>query len=71
MQNKILLGLVLAVGAACANVDWTQPGTRPPVPLPPVLAHNTSRAEIGRKLFNDPRLTGLQKSKTLTCGACH
>ena len=47
------------------------PGTRLFVPLPPVLSHNYGRAEIGRKLFNDRRLTSSHVSQNLVCGACH
>ena len=47
------------------------PGTRRFVPLPSILSHNHGRAEIGRKLFNDRRLTSSQKSQGLVCGACH
>ena len=47
------------------------PGTRRFVPLPSILSHNHGRAEIGRKLFNDRRLTSSQKSQSLVCGACH
>ena len=48
-----------------------EPGTRLFVPLPPMLSHNHGRAEIGRKLFNDRRLTGLPSTPTLVCGRCH
>ena len=47
------------------------PGTRRFVPLPSILSHNHGRAEIGRKLFNDRRLTSSQRSQGLVCGACH
>ena len=47
------------------------PGTRRFVPLPSILSHNHGRAEIGRKLFHDRRLTSSQKSQGLVCGACH
>ena len=47
------------------------PGTRLFVPLPPVLSHNYGRAEIGRKLFNDRRLTSSRVSQNQVCGACH
>ncbi len=48
-----------------------KPGTRLFVPLPPTLAHSHGRAEIGKKLFNDSRLTCSRKTKALVCGACH
>ena len=48
-----------------------KPGTRLFVPLPPMLAHSHGRAEIGKKLFNDSRLTCSRKTKALVCGACH
>ena len=47
------------------------PGTRLFVPLPSILSHNHGRAVIGEKLFNDRRLTGLPRTPTLVCGACH
>ena len=48
-----------------------EPGTRLFVPLPSMLPHDHGRAEIGRKLFNDRRLTGLPRTPTLVCGRCH
>ncbi len=38
------------------------------VPMPPILAHHSPRAMLGRQLFNDRRLACSQR---LVCGACH
>ena len=57
--------------AVYRQFDIDMPGTRLFVPLPPVLSHNYGRAGIGRKLFNDRRLTSSRVSQSLVCGACH
>ena len=48
-----------------------EPGTRLFVPLPPMLTNASDRVIIGKKLFNDRRLTGLPRTPTLVCGRCH
>lgn len=57
--------------AVYRQFDIDAPGTRRFVPLPSILSHNHGRAAIGEKLFNDRRLTGLPRTPTLVCGACH
>ena len=50
------------------NID--APGTRLFVPLSKP-GYYPLRAEIGKALFNDPRLTGLPTTQTIVCGRCH
>ena len=47
-----------------------KPGTCLFVPLSPVT-NDFGRAAIGKKLFNDSRLTSSRTTKILVCGACH
>ena len=46
------------------------PGTRLFVPLSKP-DYDLQRADIGKALFNDPRLTGLPTAQTIVCGRCH
>ncbi|MHC8365474.1 cytochrome-c peroxidase [Pseudomonas sp. ZT5P21] len=55
-----LLGFCLSVGAA--------PLDEPLKPLPPVPKQNPLRVELGRQLFNEPRLS---VNNTLSCASCH
>jgi cytochrome c peroxidase len=55
-----LLGLCLSAGAA--------PLDEPIEPLPPVPRQDPLRVELGRQLFNEPRLS---INNTLSCASCH
>lgn len=55
-----LLGCCLSAGAA--------PLDEPLKPLPPVPQQNPLRVELGRQLFNEPRLS---VNNTLSCASCH
>lgn len=55
-----MLGLCLSAGAA--------PLEEPLKPLPPVPQQDPLRVELGRQLFNEPRLS---VNNTLACASCH
>jgi cytochrome c peroxidase len=55
-----MLGLCLSAGAA--------PLEEPLKPLPPVPKQDPLRVELGRRLFNEPRLS---VNNTLACASCH
>ena len=55
-----MLGFCLSAGAA--------PLEEPLKPLPPVPQQDPSRVELGRRLFNEPRLS---VNNTLSCASCH
>ncbi|MHC8357696.1 cytochrome-c peroxidase [Pseudomonas sp. LB3P81] len=56
----LLLGFCLSAGAA--------PLDEPLKPLPPVPQQNPLRVELGRQLFNEPRLS---VNTTRSCASCH
>lgn len=55
-------GLLFAVGADAAPLEG------PLKPLPPLPALDGKRVELGRQLFNDPRLS---VNNSLSCASCH
>ncbi|MGH8347140.1 MAG: cytochrome-c peroxidase [Pseudomonas sp.] len=55
-------GLLLTAGAEAAPLEG------PLKPLPAVPALNSKRVELGRQLFNDPRLS---VNNSLSCASCH
>ncbi len=63
---------VAAREAVYWNFGIAAPGTRRFVPLPPQLPScDLGRAQLGKKLFNDRRLTSSRIASGLVCGACH
>lgn len=54
--------LVLSVDSGAELLD------EPLKPLPPIPALAPGRVELGRQLFNDPRLS---HNGTLSCASCH
>src|SRR5687767_14051196 len=66
------LGLLAAVGGASERADEREPlakYARPAsIPYPEGNPHTEARAELGRVLFFDPRLSG---SNFISCASCH
>ncbi|MHC8324195.1 cytochrome-c peroxidase [Pseudomonas sp. GB2N2] len=60
VRLALLLGFCMSTGAA--------PLDEPLKPLPPATRQDPSRVELGRQLFNEPRLS---INNTLSCASCH
>ncbi len=50
------------------GVAFREIGTLPPIPYPPENPHTKEKAELGKMLFFDPRLSG---SGQMACASCH
>lgn len=66
--TRLLLALIIvAVGGCEARLAATAPGL-PPVPVPADNPLTPAKAELGRKLFMDRRLS---HNDTISCAMCH
>lgn len=64
-------GFFLAASTAVTLLSWpavATPANEPIVPLPATLNINPARAEIGRQLFHDSRLSA---NGRVSCASCH
>ncbi len=67
-QKKLTtIGCALAI-AAGMSAAWAAPKNEPIQPIAPVKEINLAMAELGKKLFFDPRLS---KSGFISCNSCH
>lgn len=77
--TKTLVSAILLVGIAGAatagtvasksRADWNKEYVRPAeIPFPAENPYSASKAELGHKLFFDPRLSG---NNYISCGTCH
>jgi cytochrome c peroxidase len=64
MQIRILIASLLLAGSSGA---WAA-SNEPIQPVPQVKISNPALAELGKKLFFDPRLS---KSGFISCNSCH
>jgi cytochrome c peroxidase len=62
MVLKLVVGILLFVLASLSS------GAEPILPIPVSLSHDPAKAELGKKLFSDVRLS---KDDTLSCESCH
>ncbi|MFQ5509058.1 MAG: cytochrome-c peroxidase [Leptospirillia bacterium] len=67
MKNVICTGL-LVMGVALSSSAWAAGFDLPPVSYPADNAYSPAKAELGKKLFFDPRLSG---SNIMSCATCH
>ncbi len=67
-QKKLaVVGCALAI-ATGVSAAWAAPKKEPIQPIAPVKEINLAVAELGKKLFFDPRLS---KSGFISCNSCH
>ncbi|MCI5147463.1 MAG: cytochrome C biogenesis protein CcsA, partial [Candidatus Electrothrix sp. AR3] len=66
MKVKMSILLVMSTWAAAVGDGWTV--QKPIEPIAPVKAINLAKAELGKKLYFDPRLS---KSGFISCNSCH
>ncbi len=65
----VALAVVLAVPAALAQAfDWGLPEGVAPPPVPADNPMSVAKVELGRRLFNDMRLS---RDQSMSCGSCH
>ncbi len=62
--NVMSLAIVAALGLGVTNVSANEPIQ----PIEPAAGINTAMAELGKKLYFDPRLS---KSGFISCNSCH
>lgn len=65
---SLIMKFALALSLAGALPTFAAPLDEPIKPLPQSLKQDPARAEIGRRLFNDPRLSA---NGTVSCASCH
>ena len=65
MVRKCLVSTAVVAAILSAGVAWA---AEPIEPVPPVGQINVAKAELGKKLFFDPRLS---KSGFISCNSCH
>lgn len=68
MPRSIVPGLCSLVLSLAASNATAAPRTEPVQPIAPVKEINLARAELGKKLFFDPRLS---RSGFISCNSCH
>ena len=61
-------GLILTLGLSLGMTVTAAPLDEALKPLPPVPQLDPAKVELGRKLFNEPRLS---VNNTLSCASCH
>ncbi len=68
-QKKLaVVGCALVAIATGVSAAWAAPKKEPIQPIAPVKEINLAMAELGKKLFFDPRLS---KSGFISCNSCH
>ncbi len=68
-QKKLaVVGCALVAIATGVSAAWAAPKKEPIQPIAPVKEINLAVAELGKKLFFDPRLS---KSGFISCNSCH
>jgi cytochrome c peroxidase len=65
MVSKCLVSTAVVAAILSAGAAWA---AEPIEPVPPVRQVNLAKAELGKKLFFDPRLS---KSGFISCNSCH
>src|SRR5215469_2460499 len=68
LLRQAILGLACAVGLVAADYDWNLPKGFPRPYVPADNPMNASKAELGRYLFYDKRMSVNGKE---SCGSCH
>lgn len=62
------VALILALILASSQVVFAAPLDEPITPLAKPAQHDPARVEIGRRLFNDPRMSS---NNRISCASCH
>ncbi|MCL2076565.1 MAG: cytochrome-c peroxidase [Betaproteobacteria bacterium] len=68
MKQKHLVGLFAALSLALGAGIATATGDEPIQPVKPPVGINQAKAELGKKLYFEPRLS---KSGFISCNSCH
>lgn len=68
MKSKLALALILCVAATAATAQSAWRALPAESPAPKANPTTQPKVELGRLLFNDPRLS---ESRTVSCASCH
>lgn len=68
MPRRILVGITFAAGLMAADFDWNLPGGFPRPVVPADNPMSAAKAELGRYLFYDKRMSVNGRE---SCGSCH
>jgi len=68
LKNRIFLAVVAATSIAGPSLVYAAQSNEPIQPIAAVKIKNPALAELGKKLFFDPRLS---KSGFISCNSCH
>ncbi len=68
MKNRNIVLVLFIIGFAISAISAELPKNEPIQPIEAAMVENPAMAELGKKLFFDPRLS---KSGFISCNSCH
>lgn len=68
LKNILFQSLFLAMAATIVAEDYPVPFGLPPIPWPKDNPYTAKKAELGKLLYFDPRVSG---DETVSCATCH